>query len=71
MADVVEVEKKGEIEEINEEPRKALLIPEICMYNNEETTGYVIEVMLPGVEKDTVKVRMTEDFFFIYYYYFF
>ncbi|MFX0083715.1 MAG: Hsp20/alpha crystallin family protein [Candidatus Hodarchaeota archaeon] len=61
-----EVEEKGEIEEVKEETKKALLIPEICMYNNEESTGYIIEVMLPGVEKDTLKVKMDKDNLVVY-----
>ncbi|MFX1345836.1 MAG: Hsp20/alpha crystallin family protein [Promethearchaeota archaeon] len=66
MTEIEEVEKKGEIEEVKEEVKKSLSIPEICMYNNEESTGYIIEVMLPGVEKDTLKVKMDKDNLVVY-----
>lgn len=66
LAELAEAEKKGEIEEVKDETKKTLLIPEICMYNNEESTGYIIEVMLLGVEKDTLKVKMDKDNLVVY-----
>ncbi|MFW9874559.1 MAG: Hsp20/alpha crystallin family protein [Candidatus Thorarchaeota archaeon] len=66
MTELEKAEKKGEIEETKEETKKGLLIPEISMYNNEESTGYIIEVMLPGVEKETLKVKMNKDNIVVY-----
>ncbi|MFX1317342.1 MAG: Hsp20/alpha crystallin family protein [Promethearchaeota archaeon] len=63
---MVEVEEESEIEEIKEEPKSRLIIPEICMYDNEDSTGYIIEVILPGVEKDTIKLKMNKDNLIIY-----
>lgn len=66
MAELTEVEEKGEIEKVEEEPKKRVYIPEICTYNNEDNTGYTIEVILPGVEKETVKLKMSNDYFFVH-----
>ncbi|MFW9822985.1 MAG: Hsp20/alpha crystallin family protein, partial [Candidatus Thorarchaeota archaeon] len=63
---MTEVEKKSEIEEVKEEPKKALYLPEINMFNNKESTGYIIEIMLPGVEKDTIKLKMNKDNIVVY-----
>ncbi|MFX1411428.1 MAG: Hsp20/alpha crystallin family protein [Promethearchaeota archaeon] len=63
---MVEVEEKSEIEEVKDEPKTRLIIPEICMYDNEDSTGYIIEVILPGVEKDTIKLKMNKDNLIIY-----
>ncbi|MFX1574988.1 MAG: Hsp20/alpha crystallin family protein [Promethearchaeota archaeon] len=65
MAELTEVEEKGEIEK-EEEPKKRVIVPEICMYNNEDNTGYQIEIILPGVEKDTIKLQMNENNLIVY-----
>ncbi|MFX0041909.1 MAG: Hsp20/alpha crystallin family protein [Candidatus Hodarchaeota archaeon] len=66
MAEVKEFEEKTEIEEIKEEPQKRTIIPEICTYENEDGKGYIIEVILPGVEKDTIKLKMNENYLVVY-----
>lgn len=61
MSELVEAEHKGDIEKVEEKPKKRVMIPEICTYNNEDSTGSIIEIILPGVEKDTVKLKMNKD----------
>ena len=61
MSELAEVEEKREIEEGKDKPKKRVVIPEICTYNNEDSTGSIIEIVLPGVEKDTIKLEMTQD----------
>ena len=66
LAEVVEVEEKGDIEKVEEEPKKRTILPEMCMYDNEESSGYIIEVILPGVEKNTIKLKMNENNLIVY-----
>ncbi|MFX1298669.1 MAG: Hsp20/alpha crystallin family protein [Promethearchaeota archaeon] len=58
-------EKPSELEEVDKEPSRVILTPEMCSWIDEEGTGYEMEVYLPGVEKDTIKLRMTEDTVFV------
>ncbi|TFF93780.1 MAG: Hsp20/alpha crystallin family protein, partial [Promethearchaeota archaeon] len=45
---------------------KIFVSPDVCMFPKEdEHLTYHIEITLPGVEKDTLKLRMHEDSFFI------
>jgi HSP20 family molecular chaperone IbpA len=45
---------------------KRILSPNVCAYPKEdEHEGYHIEIELPGVEKDTIRLKMHEDSFFI------
>jgi len=52
-------EGKEEVKE--EKPTKRIFSPEMCSYTNKEGTGYVIEVVLPGVKKDTINLKMLDD----------
>jgi len=61
VAELAEVEGKSEIEKVEEKPKKRVVIPEICTYNNEDSTGSIIEIVLPGVEKDTIKLQMNNE----------
>ena len=45
-----------------EKPSKIRAFPQFFGYTNEEGTGYDLEVYLPGVEKDTLKVKMTREY---------
>jgi len=67
--EVTEVEKVEEkpLEEkkVDEEPSRIVLTPEMCSWIDEEGTGYEMEVYLPGVEKESIKLRMTEDTVFV------
>lgn len=44
---------------------KSVIIPEIYTWVDDEGTGYDIEVTLPGVEKDKIKLKMLDDGFFV------
>jgi len=66
LEELAEVEEKSEIKETEEEPKTRYIIPELCMYDNEESNGYIIEVILPGVEKDTIKLKMNKDNLIVY-----
>ena len=48
-----------------EEVEKLYVSPDVCMWPEDETNSYHIEITLPGVEKDTIKLKMHEDSFFI------
>lgn len=42
---------------------KIKVSPEICAYVDENHTVLTIEVIIPGVKKENIKVRMHEDSF--------
>ena len=65
MSEVVESEKKTEVEEVEEKPRKGVVSPDICSWTNDEGTGTIVEISLPGVEKDTIKLKMDKENIFI------
>ncbi|MFX1477929.1 MAG: Hsp20/alpha crystallin family protein [Promethearchaeota archaeon] len=50
--------------EVKEE-EKYLTSPEVCSWADDESEFYKIEIQLPGVEKDTIKLKMHDDSFFI------
>ena len=50
---------------MSEESDKLYVSPDVCMYPNDEHESYQIEIPLPGVEKDTIKLKMHQDSFFI------
>ena len=50
--------------EVKEE-EKYLRSPDVCSWADDEEDIYKIEIQLPGVEKDTIKLKMHEDSFFI------
>ncbi len=52
------------MEEVKEQ-EKIMFSPSVCSYADDETTSYKIEIQLPGVEKDTIKLKMHDDSFFI------
>ncbi|MFW9823784.1 MAG: Hsp20/alpha crystallin family protein [Candidatus Thorarchaeota archaeon] len=57
-------EPKEEMVEKKEED-KYLMSPEICSWADDEAETYKIEIQLPGVEKDSIKLKMHEDSFFV------
>lgn len=65
MSETKEVSKATEIEEEETKRSKLLAYPEICAVTNEDSTGYDIDIFLPGVEKDTIKLRANEEFIYI------
>jgi len=50
---------------VSEQKQKYIVAPEVCAWADEDHDTYRIEINLPGVEKDTIKLRMHEDSFFI------
>ena len=62
MSEVVESE---EMKEVEEKPRKGVVTPSICSWTNDEGTGTIVEIYLPGVEKDTIKLKMDSDNIFV------
>ncbi|MFX1256334.1 MAG: Hsp20/alpha crystallin family protein [Promethearchaeota archaeon] len=62
MSEIKEKEKTTEIENSTERSSKLLAYPQICAFTDEDATGYNIEIYLPGVEKDTIKLEMDEDY---------
>jgi len=62
MSEALEKKDPTEIEEKEEKSIKIRIYPQICAVTDEEGTGYNIDVYLPGVEKDTVELKMTNDY---------
>jgi len=52
------------MQEIKEQ-EKIMVSPSVCSYADDESTSYKIEIQLPGVEKDSIKLKMHDDSFFI------
>lgn len=44
---------------------KRIITPNMCAWPDEEHNTSHIEIELPGVDKESIKVRMHEDSFFI------
>ena len=47
------------------ETEKFLTSPEVCSWADDEKNVYKIEIQLPGVEKESIKLKMHDDSFFI------
>ncbi len=47
------------------ETEKLLTSPEVCSWADDEKNVYKIEIQLPGVEKESIKLKMHDDSFFI------
>lgn len=52
------------LSEVKEE-QKYLTSPEVCSWADDEENIYKIEIQLPGVDKDSIKLKMHDDSFFI------
>jgi len=65
MSETEEKEKSSEIEPIEDKPLKLIAYPQVCAVENEDSTGFDIEVYLPGVDKDTIKLKMDSEYIFI------
>lgn len=50
---------------MTEQKEKLILTPELCAWADDEHYKYRIEIKLPGVEKDSINLKMHEDSFFI------
>ena len=65
MSESIVEEESTETEKVEEKPRKSVFYPEICSWTNDEETGYIAEIFLPGVEKDTIKLKLNEENLFV------
>jgi len=65
MSDTEEKEKSSDMEPEKDKPSKLIAYPEFCAVESEDGTGFDIEVYLPGVDKDTIKLKMNSEFFYI------
>ena len=63
MTESISEEKRGEI--VEDKPKKSVISPEYCSWDTEDGTGYVMEIYLPGVERDTLKLKMNKDNIFV------
>jgi HSP20 family protein len=50
---------------MSEEKEKTYVSPELFMHPDDDHKNYLIEINLPGVEKEKIKLKMLEDSFFI------
>jgi len=62
MTESLDKEKPKEIEKVESKPSKLIAYPQICAVENDDSTGFDIEVYLPGVDKDTVKLKMDSEY---------
>lgn len=62
MSETIEKKTPTEIEEKEEDLIKGRIFPQICAVTDEEGMGYDIDIYLPGVEKDTIKLKMAKDY---------
>ena len=51
MTESLDKEKPKEIEKDESKPSKLIAYPQICAVENDDSTGFDIEVYLPGVDK--------------------
>jgi HSP20 family molecular chaperone IbpA len=50
---------------MSEEKERVIISPNICGWADDNHKKYMIEVELPGVDKDTIMLKMHEDSFFL------
>jgi HSP20 family molecular chaperone IbpA len=50
---------------MTEEKEKFVSSPDVCSWADDETENYHFEITMPGVEKDTIKLKVHEDSFFV------
>lgn len=58
-------EKKETTEERIEETGKMVIYPEICTFTDDKEEGYNIDIYLPGVERNTINLKMGDDLLYI------
>lgn len=61
LSETIEKKTNTEFEEKEEIIKKIRIFPQICAVTNDEGTGYDIDIYLPGVEKDSIKLKMAKD----------
>ena len=62
MTESLDKEKPKEIEKAESKPSKLIAYPQICAVENDDSTGFDIEVYLPGVDKETITLKMDSEF---------
>ena len=65
MSETLEKEKSSEMEQVKDKPSKLIAYPQICAVENEDSTGFDIEIYLPGVDKDTINLKMDSEYILI------
>ena len=65
MSELEIKEHEKDTEKVEEEPVRIVLTPEYCSWTDDEGLGYNFEISLPGVEKETIKLRMGEETLFV------
>lgn len=65
MSETEENEKSSDMEHGEDKPSKLVATPQMCAVESEDATGFEIEVYLPGVDKDTIKLKMDSEYIYI------
>ena len=66
MSEALKETEGTEIEEVKEEEMtRRVIYPRFYICVNEEGTGYSGEIHLPGVERDSITLRMNENYLLI------
>ena len=65
MTETLVKDTSSEMEHEKDKPSKLVAYPQICAVENEESTGFDIEIYLPGVDKDTIKLKMDSEYILI------
>ncbi|MBY8983103.1 MAG: Hsp20/alpha crystallin family protein [Candidatus Lokiarchaeota archaeon] len=60
----IQVREESSIRKI-EESGKRLLSPEMCVYTNEDCTGFILDYYLPGVKKDVIELKISDESIFL------
>ena len=50
---------------MSEQSEKMIVSPVVCAWADVDHDNYKIEIQLPGVDKETIKLKMHEDSYFI------
>ena len=62
MTEVKKEESSTELQKSEERKIRRVIRPEFTLCGDAEGTGYVGEVILPGADRDSIRLRMSEDF---------
>ncbi len=65
MSEILEKDESSEMEHVEDKPSKLIAYPQICAVENEDNTGFDIEIYLPGVDKDTIQLKMDTEYILI------
>ena len=62
MAESLDKEEPKGTEKVESKSSKLIAYPQIRAVENEDSTGFDIEVYLPGVDKETITLKMDSEF---------